>query len=444
MDAARFPPLLEEASDAADDLSGLKADSGLAAERVAFEGKDHHHRRRREKVETERQPTGRDGDEQQLDELRAQVPQLLLELDRAREASGKHRRSFLELQGLLEDERLASAHQAEAFTRQIQNLQAQLRSARAEMDGLEEEEKAGELAEAREELRAAREEALLLQQAAEEAAAERENDIASLQEELCRRRAELRRLGDDAREYELEIAAPRGDIGVKSRRGKPGRRRVSTIRSHADAVTCRLPEAALSHPGDADPLKGECRTLREECRALKEDNRRLSERLQLLRRQRTSPSAYLAPKEEEAGTQGGQGTETPADEVVSDSYMTVGRADASVRKNGGGGEVVSLREQLKRAEEKARQVQRECDALKLELRELQELYDGSQRERRQLEEELGRCKAELEKLAGGDPSFIHPSEPPVLSIPLIGMIVIVGVVWCWLSDLASRRARGAS
>uniref|UniRef100_A0A3Q3DDE9 Coiled-coil domain containing 136a n=1 Tax=Hippocampus comes TaxID=109280 RepID=A0A3Q3DDE9_HIPCM len=380
MDAARFPPLLEEASDAADDLSGLKADSGLAAERVAFEGKDHHHRRRREKVETERQPTGRDGDEQQLDELRAQVPQLLLELDRAREASGKHRRSFLELQGLLEDERLASAHQAEAFTRQIQNLQAQLRSARAEMDGLEEEEKAGELAEAREELRAAREEALLLQQAAEEAAAERENDIASLQEELCRRRAELRRLGDDAREYELEIAAPRGDIGVKSRRGE-----------------------ARTTEGDADPLKGECRTLREECRALKEDNRRLSERLQLLRRQRTSPSAYLAPKEEEAGTQGGQGTETPADEVVSDSYMTVGRADASVRKNGGGGEVVSLREQLKRAEEKARQVQRECDALKLELRELQELYDGSQRERRQLEEELGRCKAELEKLAGGDP-----------------------------------------
>ncbi|XP_051917417.1 coiled-coil domain-containing protein 136-like isoform X2 [Hippocampus zosterae] len=333
MDAARFPPLLREASDAADDLSGLEADSHLASEE-----KD----RRREKAETQR----RDGDEQQLDRLRVRVPQLLLELDRARETSAKRRSGFLELQGLLEDERLSSAHQAEAFARQIQNLQAQLRSAQAQAqtDGPEEEE-AGELAEAREELRAAREEAVLLRRAAEEAAAERENDIAWLQEELCRRRAELGRLGDDARRYRL------------------------------------------------DPLK-------EDCRALKEDNRRLAERLQLLRGWRTSPSTYLALREEEAGIQGGQGTETPADEVVSQSYMTVGRADAPVLKNGGSGE---MEMELKRAEDEARRVQRECHALKSELRELQELYDGSQRERRHLEEELGRCKAELQKWAGGDP-----------------------------------------
>lgn len=37
--------------------------------------------------------------------------------------------------------------------------------------------------------------------------------------------------------------------------------------------------------------------------------------------------------------------------------------------------------------------------------------------------------------------LIHPSEHPVLSIPFIGMIVIVAVVWCWLSELASQRAR---
>lgn len=37
--------------------------------------------------------------------------------------------------------------------------------------------------------------------------------------------------------------------------------------------------------------------------------------------------------------------------------------------------------------------------------------------------------------------FIHPSEHAVLSIPFIGMIVIVAVVWCWLSELASQRAR---
>lgn len=92
--------------------------------------------------------------------------------------------------------------------------------------------------------------------------------------------------------------------------------------------------------------------------------------------------------------------------------------------------------------EKASQVQRECDGLKMELQELQVLYDSSQRERAELEEELQRCKAELEKLSGGAQRFIHPSEHPVLSIPFIGMIVILAVVWCWLSELASQRARG--
>ena len=43
----------------------------------------------------------------------------------------------------------------------------------------------------------------------------------------------------------------------------------------------------------------------------------------------------------------------------------------------------------------------QCDGLKMELQELQVLYDSSQRERAELEEELLRCRAELEKLSGG-------------------------------------------
>ncbi|XP_061629150.1 coiled-coil domain-containing protein 136-like isoform X3 [Phyllopteryx taeniolatus] len=435
------------------DVSELKADSVTAEERPALEG-DEAEEATMERDEVE--------EEEEEEELRAQVLQLLLQLEDARETSTKHHESFAELQGLLEDERLASAHQAEAFTRQIQNLQergstlatcdlslppAQLRSVQEEMDSLE-EEKESELAEAQEELRAAREEVLLLQQVAEEAAAERENDIASLQEELCRRRAELQRLGDETQEYELEITTLRAEISMKSRRREAER-----------------------SGGDVDLLKEECRTLREECQALKEDNRRLSERLQLLRRQRTSSSVYLSLKEEDAGTEGTEGTEGKeiatteiVDDVLTESYMTMAQSDncrlvdASIQKNisfdgkpgtptgwnGGIGEIFSLREQLKQAEEKASKVQSECDGLKLELQELQELYDSSQRERNELEEELQRCKAELEKLSGGAQRFIHPSEHPVLSIPFIGMIVIVAVVWCWLSELASQRARGVS
>ncbi|XP_039664588.1 coiled-coil domain-containing protein 136-like isoform X2 [Perca fluviatilis] len=378
-------------------------------------------------------------EEQELEELRAQVLQLLLELDDARETSNKHQESFHELQGLLEDERLASAHQAEAFTRQIQNLQAQLRSVQEEMDSLE-EEKESELAEAQEELRVAQEEVILLQQAAEEAAAERENDIASLQEELCRRRAELQRLSEETQEYELEITTLRAEISMKSQRREAERKE-----------------------GDVDLLKEECRVLKEECQTLKEDNRRLSERLQLLQRQRTCSSVYLSLKEEDAeeGTEG-KDMGIGSDEVMTESYMTMAQSencrlvDASIQKNisfdgkpmtptgwnGGIGEIFSLRDQLKQAEEKASQVQRECNGLKIELQELQVLYDCSQRERAELEEELQRCKAELEKLSGGAQRFIHASEHPVLSIPFIGIIVILAVVWCWLSELASQRARG--
>lgn len=55
-----------------------------------------------------------------------------------------------------------------------------------------------------------------MQQSAEEAAEERENDIASLQEELCRLTAQLQRLRLTVHEYHLEVTALRAGIGVKS------------------------------------------------------------------------------------------------------------------------------------------------------------------------------------------------------------------------------------
>ncbi|XP_007576400.1 coiled-coil domain-containing protein 136-like isoform X2 [Poecilia formosa] len=427
MDGLRLPPLIEEALDSTDDPSDLKAASSpnmdnemTAKERGVLEEdnekEEMDQERSQEDEGEERKLREEEGEEeglekrrkeqellteeQELEELKGQVLQLLLELDEARETSNKHQESFHELQGLLEDERLASAHQAEAFTRQIQNLQAQLRSVQEEMNSLE-EEKESELAEAQEELRVAQEEVLLLQQAAEEAAAERENDIASLQEELCRRRAELQRLTEETQEYELEITTLRAEISMKSQRREAERR----------------------GEGDVDLLKEECRMLREECQTLKENNRGLTEKLQLLQRQRTCSSVYLSLKEEDAveGEEEAKEGEVGSGEVTTGSYMTMTQSencrlvDASIQKNisfdgkpvtptswnGGIGEIFSLRDQLKQAEEKASQVQRECDGLKMELQELQILYDSSQRERAELEEELQRCKAELQKLSGG-------------------------------------------
>lgn len=105
-----------------------------------------------------------------------------------------------------------------------------------------EEEKESELAEAQEELRAAQEEVLLLQQAAEEAAAERENDIASLQEELCRRRAELERLTEETQAYELEITTLRAEINMKSQRREAERREGETRRRNTHLMAGRTGE----------------------------------------------------------------------------------------------------------------------------------------------------------------------------------------------------------
>lgn len=191
------------------------------------------------------------------EELRAQVFHILLELEETKEVSLRHQEEYLELQGewggggygplapidpvlllvsgQLEEERLLSAEQAEAFSRQIQGLKGtgSLSSPPKKKKGTDShhppppaptDQLSGVQEQRRRELLAAREEVLLVQQAAEEAAAERENDIASLQEELCRRRAELQRLSEETQEYELEITTLRAEISMKSQRREAERR----------------------------------------------------------------------------------------------------------------------------------------------------------------------------------------------------------------------------
>uniref|UniRef100_A0A8C6PUA5 Coiled-coil domain containing 136b n=1 Tax=Nothobranchius furzeri TaxID=105023 RepID=A0A8C6PUA5_NOTFU len=297
-----------------------------------------------------------EGEEEELEKFRVQMEQLLLELEETREVSQRHEENFMELQGVLEEERLASAHQAESFTRQIQRLQAQLRSIQEDMNSLE-EEKESELEEVQLELRSTQEEVLMLQQAAEEVAAERENDIASLQEELCRLRAELQRLHATAGEYEQQISTLRVEMSLKNDTNKQGKRDVySTFRQSFDSFiqSARAPDL---------------------------------------------------------------------------DFLVVCWC--------------------------------QCEGLKAELEELQHLYDRSQKQRATLETELQSCKAELHKILEGRSKVRvsvtagldtdqelessgfrrsncpRPSEPPVLSIPFIGLIVVVALIWCWWEELAS-------
>ncbi|XP_053097788.1 coiled-coil domain-containing protein 136 isoform X2 [Pangasianodon hypophthalmus] len=406
----RLPPVIEEVMDAADDLCELKGElpglsDGLTDKER--ESLDDNEEKEEKEVEVgngekgleeekevkeekagdgERDEKRRVEEEEELEELRTQVVQLLLELEEAREVSQRHEESYNELQGLLEDERLASANQAESFTRQIQRLQAQLRSVQEELDSLE-EEKASELWEAQEELRVAQEEVQELQQAAEEAAAERENDIALLQEELCRLRAELERLHNTTQEYELELTTLRAEISMKSQR--------------------REEQEQTGTEGEVGQLKEKCRSLMDECQTLRNDNKHLAEKLQLLEQQRD--------REEQDGQKVDEEQAVKAEVYMSilQTEQMTHQVDSCLQKNSSKvkavnpeerseelSEVFALRDQLKQAEERASQVQRECEGLKGELLELQGLYESSQKERAELEAELQRCRAELDRLAG--------------------------------------------
>ncbi|KAM4569791.1 coiled-coil domain-containing protein 136-like isoform 2-T2 [Odontesthes bonariensis] len=425
MDAFRLPPVIEEVLDP-DELCELKEEKPImlaetAKERGSLEEKEEtvgdgekgqqeeEKEVKEDKYEEEEEGGVEEEEELELEELRAQMLQLLLELEETREASQRHEESFMELQGQLEEERLASAHQAESFTRQIQRLQGQLHSVQEEMNSLE-EEKESELEEVQQELRSAQEEVLVLQQAAEEAAAERENDIASLQEELCRLRAELQRLHTTTAEYDLEITTLRAEMSMKSR-------------------------GTVTH-GDVTHLQEECVSLTDQCQTLTSDNNQLSNKVEQLQQQRdTCDGAYLAVKVQD-------------EQLKVDSYITLSQPgpeqndlDPSVvQEDQCSSEISILKVQLKQAEETAQKVQRECEGLKGELVELQQLYDCSRRERAALEQQLQRCRAELQELLGRkEQNCTRPSEPPVFSIPFIGLIVIVALIWCWWEELGSER-----
>ncbi|XP_027140059.1 coiled-coil domain-containing protein 136 isoform X2 [Larimichthys crocea] len=459
MDSFRLPPVIEEVLDPSDELCELKvekpchvmlAQTLTAKERESLEekeetvvgdgekGQQEEEKEVTEEKEEEEERVGeREGEkdeEEELEELRAQVIQLLLELEETREVSQRHEESFLELQGLLEDERLASAHQAESFTRQIQRLQAQLRSVQEEMDSLE-EEKESELEEVQEELRSAQEEVLMLQQAAEEAAAERENDIASLQEELCRLRAELQRLHVTAQEYELEITTLRAEISMKSQnREAPGPGELTPGPGGPGELTPGPGgpgelTPGPGGPGDVHQLQDEFVSLTGQRQTLTSDNKQLSTKVEQLQQQDTCSDVYLAVRAE-------GGCKRDA-EVKADSYISLSQSgpehqerpgdSSSVHEEFSTSELNVLKVQLRQAKETAHKVQRECDGLKGELGELQQLYDSSQRERAELEQELQRCKAQLQKLLGRK-SQHRDAEGWNLAVAAVAVAAIVVLV----------------
>ncbi|XP_075455384.1 coiled-coil domain-containing protein 136 isoform X2 [Ascaphus truei] len=354
----------------------------------------------------------------QSQDLRTQIIQLLTELEETRELALKHEDSFLEMQGILEEERLASAQQAEIFTKQIQRLQAQLHSVQEEVDSLE-QEKECELVEVSQELHCAQEEILSLRHTAEEAASDRENDIASLQEELCRLRAELHQLQDTRQEYEMEITSLRAEISMKSGVSNAGQ---------GPAVL----------QGELQFLRDQCQHLRMEHRILQGSNSQLKSHLLLL--EEDCSGVDIDPGDGGDKAQGELGGEDLTDTPIPQHDPLTGGAEREEGAARGESDQPlkppreDERQKLQSAEEKVQLAQSECAGLLCEMEELQQRHRVSQEEQDKLQEELRMCREEIHRLKESGSQAPYGSDPPVLSLHLIGLVIIVGMLWCWWAE----------
>uniref|UniRef100_A0A8D1KSV2 Coiled-coil domain containing 136 n=1 Tax=Sus scrofa TaxID=9823 RepID=A0A8D1KSV2_PIG len=292
--------------------------------------------------------------ETELEELRAQVLQLVAELEETRELAGQHEDDSLELQGLLEDERLASAQQAEVFTKQIQQLQGELRSLREEISLLE-RDKEYELKEIEQELHLARAEIQNLRQAAEDSATDHESDIASLQEDICRMRNELEDMERIRGEYEMEITTLRAEMEMKT-----------------------------SDPSNSLSLS-DFSEMQEELQQLRDRYRFLNEEYQALQESNSSLTGQLAELESERTR---RATERWLESQTLRSMMSAESQTSEADFLEPDPEMHLLRQQLLGAEEQMHDMQSKCKKLCCELQELQHHHRTSEEEQRRLQREL--------------------------------------------------------
>ncbi|KAM9186299.1 sarcolemmal membrane-associated protein isoform 12-T12 [Dugong dugon] len=332
-------------------------------------------------------------------EAKQEIQHLRKELIEAQELARASKQKCFELQALLEEERKAYRNQVEESTKQIQVLQAQLQRLHIDMENLR-EEKDKEISSTRDELLSARDEILLLHQAAERAASERDTDIASLQEELRKVRAELERWRKAASEYEKEIVSLQNSFQLRCQQCEDQQR-----------------EEATRLQGELEKLRREWKVLETECRSLRKENVSLSSELQRQERELHNSQKQSL-------------------ELTSDlSILQMTRKELE-------NQVGSLKEQhlrdsadlktlLSKAENQAKDVQKEYEKTQTVLSELKLKYEMTEQEKQSITDELKQCKDNLKLLRekGNNPSILQPVPAVFIGLVLAFLFWCFGPLW---------------
>ncbi|XP_058535088.1 sarcolemmal membrane-associated protein isoform X20 [Ochotona princeps] len=304
------------------------------------------------------------------------------------------------LKALLEEERKAYRSQVEESSKQIQVLQAQLQRLHMDIENLR-EEKDSEITSTRDQLLSARDEVLLLHQAAEKAASERDTDIASLQEELKKVRAELERWRKAASEYEKEVTSLQSSFQLRCQQCEDQQR-----------------EEATRLQGELEKLRKEWNVLETECHSLKKENVLLSSELQ-----RQEKELHNSQKQ--------------SLELTSDlSILQMTRKELE-------NQVGSLKEQhlrdsadlktlLSKAENQAKDVQKEYEKTQTVLSELKLKFEMTEQEKQSITDELKQCKDNLKLLqekGNNNPSILQPVPAVFIGLFLAFLFWCFGPLW---------------
>ncbi|XP_038872516.1 sarcolemma associated protein a isoform X5 [Salvelinus namaycush] len=177
----------------------------------------------------------------------------------AQELANTGKQKCLELQALLEEERMSNRQQTEESAKQIQYLQSQLGKLAVDMEELKEQRESS-ISSTQEELYSAQEKVLVLHHAMEAATAERERDIAALQRDLGGVTAELEKWRQAASKYEQEINSLQATFQQQS--------------LHQ--------QRALELQGELERLQKGCSGLQQECDCLRSEKTTLVNRLHRL------------------------------------------------------------------------------------------------------------------------------------------------------------------
>uniref|UniRef100_A0A8C2V254 Sarcolemmal membrane-associated protein n=1 Tax=Chinchilla lanigera TaxID=34839 RepID=A0A8C2V254_CHILA len=325
-------------------------------------------------------------------EAKQEIQHLRKELIEAQELARTSKQKCFELQALLEEERKAYRNQVEESAKQIQVLQAQLQRLHIDIENLR-EEKDSKITSTRDELLSAQDEILLLHQAAAKAASERDTDIASLQEELKKVRAELDRWRKAASEYEREITGLQNSFQLRCQQCEDQQR-----------------EEATRLQGELEKLRKEWNVLETECRSLKKENVLLSSELQ-----RQEKELHNSQKQ--------------SLELTSDlSILQMTRKELE-------NQVGSLKEQhlrdsadlktlLSKAESQAKDVQKEYEKTQTVLSELKLKFEMTEQEKQSITDQLKQCKDNLKLLREKGNNKPWPWMPMLAALVAVTAIVL--------------------